>query len=109
MPAGGSGPFPFDPAAVVREFKAEWPTYKASAETVGQVIRRLFEPSSARIELIETRPKSVSSFAEKITRPGKSYTDPLRQITDLVGARVVVPSTADVEHAKRTITGASKI
>ena len=38
---------------------------------------------------IESRTKTVKSFIEKVTSKGK-YADPLQEMTDLVGLRVIV-------------------
>jgi ppGpp synthetase/RelA/SpoT-type nucleotidyltranferase len=45
---------------------------------------------------VDARAKSISSFAEKIARKNK-YKDPLREMTDLCGVRVVTPLRANVE------------
>jgi ppGpp synthetase/RelA/SpoT-type nucleotidyltranferase len=47
---------------------------------------------------IDSRTKTVSSFESKINRPGKSYFDPLNELTDLVGVRVVVDTLAEVDQ-----------
>jgi ppGpp synthetase/RelA/SpoT-type nucleotidyltranferase len=51
------------------------------------------------------RVKEPDSFREKITRKGKSYVDPLREITDQVGARFVVLLSEDVALVNRIIGG----
>jgi len=49
---------------------------------------------------LETRTKALESFQEKASksdgRGGFKYADPTTQLTDLVGARVLVPLSADV-------------
>jgi mutator protein MutT len=45
---------------------------------------------------VSARPKNVASFAEKILRKDK-YRDPLREITDLVGARVIAQLKSEVD------------
>lgn len=49
------------------------------------------------------RVKSASSFLEKAIRNGKSYREPIREITDLVGTRFVVLLTRDIETIKQVI------
>ncbi|MBX8490738.1 hypothetical protein K5D42_12815 [Pseudomonas cichorii] len=46
---------------------------------------------------IEFRTKSLESFSEKITRPGKTYEDPLSEVTDLCGLRVILYYQEDVD------------
>ena len=56
---------------------------------------------------LETRTKGVESFLEKATksdgRGGFKYADPAGQLTDFVGARVLVPLSADVAPVARLV------
>ena len=56
---------------------------------------------------LETRTKGVESFIEKATksdgRGGFKYADPPGQLTDFVGARVLVPLSADVAPVARLV------
>jgi ppGpp synthetase/RelA/SpoT-type nucleotidyltranferase len=47
--------------------------------------------------IVSSRPKSLESFAEKIQRQGKNYTDPLNQLTDLCGVRVITHTLDEVD------------
>lgn len=47
--------------------------------------------------VVQARPKSVSSFAEKCVRKFEKYPDPVRQLTDLCGARVIVQTLEQVK------------
>jgi ppGpp synthetase/RelA/SpoT-type nucleotidyltranferase len=53
--------------------------------------------------LLEGRTKEVSSFEGKMNRPGKTYTNPLDDITDLTGVRLVLYSLDDVEKVSRLV------
>ncbi|MEN6351215.1 MAG: RelA/SpoT domain-containing protein [Syntrophomonas sp.] len=46
---------------------------------------------------IEKRTKEVESFSEKITRADKNYTNPLEEISDFSGIRIIVNSIAEIE------------
>ena len=56
---------------------------------------------------LETRTKGVESFLDKATksdgRGGFKYADPAGQLTDFVGARVLVPLSADVAPVARLV------
>jgi ppGpp synthetase/RelA/SpoT-type nucleotidyltranferase len=56
---------------------------------------------------LETRTKDVESFLTKATksdgRGGFKYADPTSQLTDFVGARVLVPLSADVAPVARLV------
>jgi len=59
--------------------------------------------------LIESRTKSVESFAEKISRPGKSYKNPLKELSDLSGIRIIVYYNDEVEKVAKIIEEEFKI
>ncbi len=56
---------------------------------------------------LETRTKALESFLDKATktdgRGGFKYADPTTQLTDFVGARVLVPLSADVAPVARLV------
>jgi len=51
----------------------------------------------APLAIIQSRAKSVSSFAEKIQRKRHKYDDPVHQLTDLCGARIIVQTRSQVD------------
>ena len=65
--------------------------------------------ASARLDdaRLETRTKALDSFLDKATksdgRGGFKYADPTTQLTDFVGARVLVPLSADVAPVARLV------
>ena len=52
---------------------------------------------------LEARTKTMESFVEKIERKKEKYTDPLAEITDLVGLRVILYYQDDVQAVGRLI------
>ncbi len=61
-------------------------------------------PIKRLVPLVEigARPKGVASFASKSIKKNK-YREPLKQMTDLVGARVIVHLQSEVEAVCRWI------
>lgn len=53
------------------------------------LIKELLEKKGLDFDKIEYRTKTVESFIEKIRRKDKDYTNPLNEITDLVGIRII--------------------
>ena len=50
--------------------------------------------------IVQTRAKTVTSYAEKIQRPGKAEQygeNPVEDLTDLCGGRIILPTLDDVE------------
>ncbi len=72
----------------VERYACEYPRYQAYAEVLGEVLR-LAAARIAPLAIVQTRPKSIPSFAEKILRKRDAYLDPLHQFTDLCGGRVI--------------------
>ncbi len=51
----------------------------------------------APLAIVEARAKQICSFAEKCQRKRAAHNDPVRQFTDLCGARVITHTYAEVE------------
>jgi ppGpp synthetase/RelA/SpoT-type nucleotidyltranferase len=90
----------------VKRYAALRPRYKSFAGTLQKVL----EAAAARhapLAIVQSRAKAVSSFAEKTLRkrkPGQGY-DPVRQFTDLCGARVITHCRSEVNLVSRFIEG----
>jgi len=57
-----------------------------------QLIERIFQHACAKFEIlgiVNCRFKEIPSFAEKAIRKSHKYDDPIHQLTDLCGARVI--------------------
>ncbi|MDQ7826387.1 MAG: RyR domain-containing protein [Candidatus Eremiobacteraeota bacterium] len=70
----------------------------ADYERLRQVIHSKLESAVAKYAshaIVESRVKSLSSFAEKVAR--KKYKTPLSEITDLCGGRIIVFTREEVE------------
>jgi ppGpp synthetase/RelA/SpoT-type nucleotidyltranferase len=80
----------------VSRYAAERPRYEALADVLGRVL----EWGAGEIAphaLVQARAKSVPSFAEKILRKRPKYVDPVRQLNDLCGARVITHTREEVD------------
>ena len=74
--------------------------------TYAKVLKRVLENACKTTfpeAFVQSRPKSVSSFAEKVARKFGKYPDAVNQMTDLCGARVIVQTIEQVEAVKRFI------
>ena len=72
----------------ITEYTREYPIYRIYAEALRLVLGHLCE-RVAPLAIVQARAKTVSSFAEKIIRKWPHRNDPIRQFTDLCGARVI--------------------
>lgn len=84
-------------ADIVEQFTLLRPQYVAFTERTRSLIDELLKIHGIKTHLIDGRTKTVDSFREKIRRPGKSYTDPLAELPDLSGIRIIVYYLDDVE------------
>lgn len=73
------------------------PVYKQFVVKLKALIADLLDVSSLDYIQIEGRAKSLTSFNEKIQRKGSKYDDPLREITDLAGLRIITYYVEDVQ------------
>lgn len=74
--------------AHVEQFTLARPRFERVADLLVNTLRGLAAPIAPGCEIL-ARAKSVESFAEKVLRKRGRYQQPLLEITDLAGARVV--------------------
>jgi ppGpp synthetase/RelA/SpoT-type nucleotidyltranferase len=87
----------------LKRFREVQPDYELLADYLQ---RRLGEMARAlgMYPIVMARAKSLESFAEKIQRPGKSYGDPLLEMTDLCGVRVITHTLDEVRTLAARVT-----
>jgi putative GTP pyrophosphokinase len=88
----------------VQAYQDQRPTYERFALKLRRLLEELLE-DYAFGETIEYRTKEVDHFREKVTRVGKNYTDPLTEITDLCGLRIILRRRSDVQRVVSLIRG----
>lgn len=91
-----------------QEYKNVQPVYEKLTRKLQGLLDELLESQGIKATL-ESRTKEVESFGGKISRPGKAYTDPLRQITDLSGIRIILYSISDVETVGKLVQSKFKV
>ena len=78
----------------IERFIEVQPLYKTYADLMEKILKKAVN-IYAPLGIVQTREKSVDSFSEKIIRKDK-YQDPLVDMTDLCGARVITHFTKQV-------------
>ena len=71
------------------------PHYQAFARLLEQVLKKAVG-QLAPLSIVQTRPKAIASFAEKALRKRAQHDDPISQLTDLCGARVIARTRSEV-------------
>jgi putative GTP pyrophosphokinase len=71
------------------EFERTRPGYVRFTDKLDILFRELLRAKNIDFHLLESRTKDVISLREKIGRSPKKYSDPLVEITDLCGIRII--------------------
>lgn len=88
---------------LIDNYVKERPHYELYAKALERILKQACAVSLPEA-FVQTRPKTVSSFAEKCVRKwGKYRPDPLAKMTDLCGGRVIVQTLEQVEAVKRFV------
>jgi putative GTP pyrophosphokinase len=89
--------------AAVAQYRSLRSAYEQLAEVARRILSDTLDVTEIRIHSIEARAKSLESFGVKAAKPSESdptlprYPNPLKQITDLAGIRVItfLPRTVE--------------
>jgi ppGpp synthetase/RelA/SpoT-type nucleotidyltranferase len=93
----------------VQRFKAyEMSNYEIYAKVLERLLQKVVDTLGI-MALVQTRPKSLASFAEKCLRKYDKYKDPVSQLTDLCGGRVVTYTQADAVAVCRFVEDNFKV
>lgn len=76
------------------------PLYENFTTKLHELIKVLVSTYDIDVQQIEYRTKTVESFTEKIQRPGKRYDDPLTQVTDFSGIRIITYYLEDADKIR---------
>ena len=76
---------------------------KAFTREIDTVLRRIIKTEKVDVVNVESRTKSVKSFIEKCSRDDESYFDPIKEITDLTGCRIICYYASDIEKISSLI------
>lgn len=88
--------------AQVRAYASLFPNYERYAQALRRVLERAVRAAFPEA-VVQARAKSVSSFAEKAARKWEKYPDPVNQLTDLCGGRVIVQTLSQVESVRQFV------
>lgn len=92
--------------AQVQIFTRELPRYQALGRALEHALRASVKALGYSDAIVQTRAKTIPSFAEKCIRKRQKYRQPAFQLTDLCGGRVILTSKKAVaavcEEIRRT-------
>jgi ppGpp synthetase/RelA/SpoT-type nucleotidyltranferase len=91
-----------DFAALADAYESQLPIYAGLCRRVEALLRDELRQAGVR-GIVTSRPKDVTKFLEKAFRKRDQYSDPLTDIHDKAGARVVVTYQSDVERVRSIV------
>ena len=80
-----------------RMYKEKYNAYQDYAKRLEYLICELLQKFDIKFAEIESRAKEIDTFVEKIQREGKNYENPLKEVTDLAGVRIIAYYKDDVD------------
>lgn len=89
----------------VRRFSLVRERYEALARVLSQILQRAAQKLAPQA-IVQSRAKNIASFAGKLVRKRPAYwtpKDPLRELTDLCGGRVITHTAEEVQAVCRFI------
>jgi putative GTP pyrophosphokinase len=86
----------------IKRFIDQQPDYEKLCAEVAYILNRELNKEEVEFSTITCRAKSLNSFLEKIQR--KSYRDPIAEITDFAGVRVVCLYIDDLKKLEKVIS-----
>jgi len=89
--------------SIVKEFEQKREIYVDFGKKLSEFFRNELKKANIDDAIIKDRAKGVDEFSKKIVRPGKKYIDPLKQITDLTGVRIIVYYTDLIKTVEEII------
>lgn len=110
---GGSAPEEFDFAAHAARAKAQYesqlPLYEEFSDSVKKILSTCLADSEIAVHSITSRAKAPEGFAKKAAKASSEdpalprYTDPLRQIKDLAGVRVITYFLTTIKDVEQVV------
>jgi ppGpp synthetase/RelA/SpoT-type nucleotidyltranferase len=94
----GSAPLPVvTPEDWGERYRAQRPLFEHLADRLHDLLQVLLDAAPIDIAALECRTKTVESFVGKLYRKAQKYGDPLNEVTDLVGVRVITYYIEDLD------------
>ena len=81
---------------VIEEYSSRFDVYERLSKGVTKKLVEVASSRNLHVQLYEYRAENPESLREKILRPDKQYSDPLQEISDLAGVRIVTYFLSDV-------------
>lgn len=81
----------------VEKYKELKPIYEGFSQSLIMLLKSILDANNIKFHLIEGRSKEVESFKNKIETKKEKYGNPLKEIMDLCGVRIIVYYQTDID------------
>lgn len=88
----------------VAAYTIKQPLYHEFAGALRALLTQLLAAKGIEVVTTEARAKTIESYRAKIEREDKNYTDPITQVTDLAGLRIITYQLADIDAVSEVIS-----
>ncbi|EGW39179.1 hypothetical protein [Desulfosporosinus sp. OT] len=83
---------------VIAEYSSLLSLYETFTLKIKNLVVDLMKAKKIKVNVIQSRTKDVESFSNKIKRKSRKYIDPLNEITDICGIRIIVNYQDEVDE-----------
>ncbi len=94
-------------AAALRDFEQRRPLYELFAHKIASTVSEILLARRLNFQTVTSRAKTVDSVRQKILH--KAYDDPLAQMTDLAGVRVIGYVESDLQRIRQAIEASFEV
>lgn len=88
---------------IIDQYTLQFPVQDTYTNKLHNLIVELIKGQDTHFHIIEKRTKTIESFKSKIERKKDKYLDPLNEITDLTGLRIILYYHDDIDRVIRMI------
>ena len=88
---------------IIREYEGRKAIYDEFGKVIENILRRGIEQSGIKYHSINSRPKDPKRLRRKLERAMPPYTNPLEQVTDLAGVRIITYFPRDVDEIAKLV------
>ncbi|MFX1365952.1 MAG: hypothetical protein ACFFCE_08265 [Promethearchaeota archaeon] len=80
----------------INRYKELRPLYEEYSKVIETILENIVQGCSSEY-IIQNRVKTISSFANKLLNPDVKYSDPIAEINDLCGVRIILPNVNEMD------------
>ena len=95
--------------SAIRDYESRLPLFAGFTSRMAELIERILDDQGIKYHIVQKRTKDLSSFRKKLVRKRGKYNDPVQEMTDLSGIRIVAYYLRDVHRIANVIRNELRI